>query len=422
MGTLTDAAAPAPIGAGERIEAMDVLRGFALLGILLMNIEAFVHPLYQALGGINSNLTGADHAVDAVNEWLVRGKFVTLFSLLFGMGFAVMLQRADARGGSGAWIYLRRLLALLVIGLAHAVLIWSGDILVSYALAGLLLLLLFRRTPVSRLPKWGLALYCVPLLLTWALALSSIAAQSDPAAAAQMQEEMAKSQAMFAEGIDAQRQAYGNGSYAQATARRIVDTKDQLGFFAFVGPMYLGLFVLGAWFIRSGAMRDPESHLRLYKRLRGWGLLLGLPAVALGLWLSPGMTSGAAGPRAAIGTTWLFVGNLLLCLGYMATIVLALRKPRWRERLAWLAPAGRMALTNYLMQSVICTLVFYRYGLDYFDRLPRAWQPVFVLALFALQVAFSRWWLARYRFGPMEWLWRWATYGKRPPMRVAATA
>ena len=116
------------------------------------------------------------------------------------------------------------------------------------------------------------------------------------------------------------------------------------------------------------------------------------------------------------------VANLLLMLAYLSAIVLAMQQPAWARRLRWLAPAGRMALTNYLLQSVVCTLVFYGYGLGYFERLPRAWQPLFVLALFALQVVFSHWWLARYRLGPMEWLWRWMTYGSRPAMRLQPAA
>ena len=99
-----------------------------------------------------------------------------------------------------------------------------------------------------------------------------------------------------------------------------------------------------------------------------------------------------------------------------------MQEQAWAARLRWVAPAGRMALTNYLMQSLLCTLVFYGYGLGYFERLPRVWQPLFVLAVFVLQVQASRWWLARYRLGPVEWLWRWATYGKRPSQQIVDVA
>ena len=181
----------APVGAHERVEVMDVLRGVALLGILLMNIEAFVGPLMESITGINSRFSGADRWMDAAIYVLVQGKFITLFSLLFGMGFAVMLERANATGASGTALYARRLLALLGIGLAHALLIWSGDILLTYALLGFVLLLFFRRTPVSRLPKWGIALYVLPLLLTFAMAGFATLAQHDPQAAAEFQKGMA---------------------------------------------------------------------------------------------------------------------------------------------------------------------------------------------------------------------------------------
>jgi uncharacterized protein len=116
------------------------------------------------------------------------------------------------------------------------------------------------------------------------------------------------------------------------------------------------------------------------------------------------------------------IGSLLMALGYLAWVVRALQSPALARPLHWLAPAGRMALTNYLLQSIVCTLVFYGYGLGYFEQLPRAWQVPFVLVVFALQVLLSRWWLARFRFGPAEWLWRTVTYLRPQPMRALATS
>ena len=408
-----------PVGERERIEVMDVLRGFALLGILLMNIEAFVGPVMEALGGVNPRFSGADRWVDAAIYVLVQGKFMTLFSLLFGMGFAVMLERADLAGADGSRLYARRLFALLGIGLVHALLIWSGDILVSYALFGFMLLLLFRRTPVSRLPKWGIALYLIPLLATWAWALAVTAAQQDPQAAAEMHKGMAEQGRQWVAMGEAERQAFGAGSYLEAVAQRAADTGAQLTFMAIGGWMLLAMFLFGSWFVRSGVIRNPGLHLPLFRRLRNVGLGVGLPLMLWSTWRHPTMTMSEMDFGIALAQSAALIANLLMCAGYMSLIVLAMQQPAWERRLRWLAPAGRMALTNYLLQSVICTAIFYGYGLGYFERLPRAWQPLFVIVVFSLQVIFSQWWLSRYRYGPMEWLWRWLTYGTRPAMQSA---
>ncbi|HJR72203.1 MAG TPA: DUF418 domain-containing protein [Luteimonas sp.] len=409
----------APVAAGERIETMDVLRGFALLGILLMNIEAFVGPLMEAVTGVNPRFAGADRWMDAAIYVLVQGKFITLFSLLFGMGFAVMLERAQTRGGSGVALYIRRLLALLGIGLAHSILIWSGDILTTYALLGFLLLLFFRNTPVSRLPKWGIALYAVPLLLPWLMALFGALSQHDPQAAAEWDKGMAAQAQQIAALIDGERQAYGAGDYAQATAQRATDTATMLGFLPFFGITLLGVFALGTWFVRSGTIRDPGARLPLFRKLVAAGFLIGLPLMLWSVWLHPTHSFSGIDFGGAASQTAAQIANLLMSLGYFSAIVLLMQRPAWRSRLDWMAPAGRMALTNYLMQSVICTLVFYHYGLGYFEQLPRLWQPLFVLGVFVLQVLLSRWWLSKFRYGPMEWLWRWLTYLERPAMRRA---
>jgi len=413
---------PRPVDERERIVVMDVLRGFALLGILLMNIEAFVGPVFEALGGVNPRFKGADRWVDAAIFVLVQGKFVTLFSLLFGMGFAVMLERAGSIGARGSALYARRLLALLAFGLLHALLIWSGDILVSYALFGFALLLLFRRTPVSRLPKWGIALYMLPIVLIWVWAAFASLAQLDPQAAAEMQKGMAEQGRHMAAMGQSEREAFGTGSYAQAVAQRLAGTTAQLGFMAFGGWMLLAMFLFGSWFVRSGVIRDPGAHLPLFRRLRNLGLLVGLPLMAWSAWSHPTMDMGRMDFGIAAAQSATLLANLLMCLAYMSLIVIGMQRPAWERRLRWLAPAGRMALTNYLLQSVVCTGIFYGYGMGYFEQLPRAWQPLFVIALFALQVMLSHWWLARFLYGPMEWLWRWATYGRRPPMRKVAHA
>jgi uncharacterized protein len=420
--TLTDPGTAVPLAPTERVPLMDVLRGFALLGILLMNIEAFVGPLVTALGGIDPTLEGADRWADAAIFILVQGKFYTLFSLLFGAGFAMILLRAERRGDGGGWLYLRRTLVLLAIGLVHALYIWSGDILTVYAMFGFVLLLFFRRTPQSRLPKWGIAFYLLPMLLLFLFAAGFHASRGDPAAAAVFDQSMAQQAEHMATLEQAQRQAYGEGSFADANAQRRVDLAWMTGMLPVFGPLLLGIFLIGAWLLRSGVLLRPHEHLGLFRRLRNVGLLVGLPLMLWSVWVQPTADHSRMDIGIAAATSAAMAANLLLSLAYISIIALAMQLPAWRDRLLLLAPAGRMALTNYLMQSIICVAIFYSYGLGFFDQLPRFWQVPFVLALYSAQVAFSHWWLARFRFGPAEWLWRSLTYLRPQPMRVANAA
>ncbi len=406
-----------PVAAFERIQTMDVLRGFALLGILLMNIEAFVGPLFGAITGLDPALTGADRWADALIYIFVQGKFYTLFSLLFGMGFAVMMARAAAAGRPFGALYLRRTAVLLLIGLVHMVLVWSGDILTIYALIALVLLL-FRNTAQSRLPKWGVAFYVLPSLLVLALGAAGSLAQGNPEAAAAMNQGMAGQAAVMGDALEAQRQAYGSGSYLEASARRFEDFKLMLSHVVMMmGWQILGMFLLGAWFVRSGAIARPQEYPGLYRRLRGLALPAGLAMMLVSFWMMPTADYARMDLGWGVANALAMLGSLLMCLGYVGWVVAGVQSVQWAPRWKVLAPAGRMALTNYLTQSLVCTLIFYGYGLGYFEQLSRAWQVPFVLVLFSLQVAFSHWWLARFRFGPAEWAWRALTYGQLPAMR-----
>lgn len=407
-----------PVQASERIEVMDALRGFALLGILLMNIEGFAGPLMASTSGTDPNLQGGNRAVDWLIYVLVQGKFMPLFSLLFGMGFALMLQRAEARGQSVTGTYARRLLALLGIGIVHAVLIWAGDVLISYALMGFVMLLLFARTRASRLWKWAIACAAALVGLTLLFGLMMQFAGSVPEGKAMLDAQAKQA----AENILAERQAYGSGSYLDATRQRTADTLMMLGALPLFSLMVLVMFLIGAWLVRAGIMRDTAAHAPLFRKLLLTGLLVGLPLMLVSATVMPHVDHARFFFAEAWWMAVAMIAGILMSLGYASAIVLAMQRPAWRKRLAWLAPAGRMALTNYLVQSVACTLIFYGYGLGLFEQLPRAWQPLFVVLLFAAQLFFSRWWLSRFRFGPMEWLWRWLTYGRRPAMRLAPAA
>ncbi|MEG2805551.1 DUF418 domain-containing protein [Stenotrophomonas sp.] len=398
-----------PVAVGDRIAVLDILRGFALLGILLMNMEAFSGPLDLAFTGVDPHWQGLDYWADAAIYVLVQGKFFTLFSLLFGAGFAIMAQRAEAARRAFVPFYLRRSAALLLIGACHALLVWSGDILVVYALVSLPLLAC-REAPTRWLPAMGVLTYlCAAALMLLLGALMGLEARLEPGNA---QVQAAIDSARHT--IDLQRQAYAHGSYGQAVAQRLRDTLAQLEGVVVIGPEVLGMFLIGSWFARSGALADPARFARLYRRLRWGALPLGLVLMlASAVWhpyLAPGTFTPASGAAFALTS----VASLLMCLGYLAWIV------HLRARLQWLAPMGRMALTQYIVQSLVCTGVFYGYGLGAFEQMPRAWQVPFAVALFAVQVLLSHLWLRAFRFGPLEWAWRAMTYLQWPPLRCRA--
>ncbi len=398
-----------PVTGSDRIEVIDILRGVALLGILLMNMEALSGPIDLAFTGIDPHWQGADRWADALIYVLVQGKFFTLFSLLFGAGFAIMAQRAEAARREFTPFYLRRSAGLLLIGLCHALLVWSGDILVLYALMSLPLLA-FREAPPRWLPALGVLtyLFSAALMVTMGLVIN-MAVQSEPGNTA-----LAEAAAAGQRAVELQRQAYAHGSWTDAVVQRVHDMRVNLGGMLVVGPEVLGMFLIGAGLARSGAFSAPERFDAMYRRLR-WGagpagLVLMLVSAHWVPYVAPGTFTPASGFAYALSS----VAGLLMCLGYLAWIV------HLRARLRWLAPVGRMALTQYIVQSLVGTWVFYGYGLGAFESLPRAWQIPFALVLFALQVVFAQIWLRHFRFGPLEWLWRAITYGRWPPLRRTA--
>ena len=407
-----------PVAASERIEIMDVLRGFALLGILLMNIEGMAGPLFQSFSGLDPALTGADRIADALIYILVQGKFYTLFSLLFGMGFAVMSTRAEARGQPFAGVYWRRSLVLLVIGVIHGLLIWSGDILLMYALLSFFLLA-FRNVPAKWLPWIAGLTYLASSGMMLLLGLVGSAMQLDPAAGADWNREMAKAGAEMSAMLEAQRSAYGSGTYLEAVIQRARDVGFMLSNLLFIGPTVFGMFLFGTWFVKSGAIAAPDRFPRLFAFLRWGALPLGLALMLLSFWMEPTSNFSNINLRASLAFVASSVGSVLMAFGYLGWIVKGVQTAATAPLLHWLAPAGRMALSNYLMQSIVCTLIFNGYGLRYLDQLPRAWQVVFVFTLFLIQVLYSRWWLARFRFGPAEWVWRSLTYLRPQPMRAS---
>lgn len=405
-----------PVPAGERIHALDIIRGFALLGILLMNIEYFQRPLHAIVFGMNTAQAGADYAVAWFSYAFIQGKFYTMFSLLFGLGFVLFLDRAMQRGASARMLFARRLSVLALIGAAHAFLVWSGDILLTYALVGFLLLF-FAHTPVRRLWKWGVFFFLVPTLMMWLGAFSIQSAMDTPRGAELIAGFDADRERVLAD-IARGELVYAAGTWWEAVQWRAYELSFMYGHIVFFAPSILGMFLIGAAFGRAGAFSSLDAHQRLFRRMVVYGYGVGIPAALV--WGVYGLELEMMFPTIEGATlmTVAAVANMALCLAYVGTLMVLLRSGQvWLLRLA---PVGRMALTNYLMHSVVFTLLFYGYGAGLYGEFGRAATTLMALALYAFQIWFSGWWLERYRIGPMEWLWRTLTYGRVQPFRSPA--
>jgi uncharacterized protein len=408
-----------PVAAAQRIDTVDILRGFALFGILVVNMAYFSHTIYALIDGLNIGQTPIDRAAEWLIRFLFEGKFYSLFSFLFGLGLVLQMTRAQARGAPFVPLFVRRLLVLLGIGLLHATLIWTGDILVIYALLGFVLLLFRNRSPRALL-LWALVMLALPLLLAVLGAALLGLGSLEPNMAAEMNRSIAATEADYDARDRAASVVYATGNFAQITAQRLTD----LAFFypvtIFFAPNVLGMFLLGLYAGRRGIPYDISGHLPLIRRMAVWGLGLGLPlnliyAIAGGL-----SSRTSSGTVALVAGVTMAIGVPLLSLGYAASLSLLAQKPDWAARLAPLAAAGRLALTNYLMQSLVATFIFYGYGLGLFNQVGAAAGFLLAIVIYALQLPLSVWWLRHFQIGPAEWLWRTLTYGRRQPFRRPA--
>ena len=402
-----------PVRPAERIELLDVLRGAALFGILASNMRAFHSPMHAYLDHTLMWTGGVDRVTQAIVDLLISGKFITIFAFLFGIGFAIQIDRARERGASSRF-FLRRLSALLLFGLAHGFLLWFGDILLPYALMGFALYLFRNRTRKS-VARWAVGLYLWPLVPVIAGAISEAAGFAIPTPPRATAEEIARII-----------QVYSTGTYAQIFQQHVSEMVFQAFGLLFFYPRVLGLFLAGLWVWRSGLLTNLRERAAMLRRFRTWGLAIGLAGnasmVAINeIWHVDPLGLGPI--QLAMGLSQ-SVGVPMLSLFYVSAIALAyLESEQWRGRLRPFAAVGRTALTNYLLQTVICTSIFNSWGLGLYGRVsPTASVPL-VVALYGAQVAASVWYRRRFEFGPMEWLWRVLTYGRvREPDRAATTA
>ena len=411
-------AKPGPTAASMRIEAIDVVRGFALLGILLLNILAFALPSRAYFDPtVDGATAGLDFGIFVTVELFAEGVMRALFSMLFGAGVVLLAVGERARS---AGVYYRRQLLLLAIGLADALLLlWAGDILIIYALAGMVLYFLRNWSPAALLATAGLVfaylltMYGGLFLLLWLPQVSD-----DPALLAASQDVRASFEPNAA-AVALERLKF-EGSYAEAFVANAA------GLLAFYIPgVALVLFwdalacmLLGMALFKSGILQGRRS-VRFYTLLAIWGFGIGLAVNAFEVVMKA--TSDYDLKWVTGGTVPTNdIGRVAMALGFMAlVIIVCLKGPLARIRFG-LAAAGRMALSNYILQSVFGLVLFHGFTLALWNDLARHQLYLIVFAQWAVMIALSVWWLGRYRFGPLEWLWRSLTYGKMQSMRLNA--
>ena len=405
----------APVAVANRVEIMDVLRGVALFGVFLMNMVPFAGtPIMATEEQLLGLPSGAfDFALLDVLRWLVADKANTIFAFLFGLGFYLQMQRLQFRGADFEALYKRRLTVLLCIGFVHLFFVWTWDILHLYALAGFVLL------PLRRLSNRD--------LLGIGIILGLIGRTG---------------QKTLAEFFPAGSWTGLPGGYSDSDIllrQQISESGDYFGvvanFFDWVFVDYLasgmifgwmsyvlGRFLIGAWVGRHGWIERAREFLPGWRRVRDWGLLIGLPAEAAAVMLSEASWVPEWEHREFYGEFLHLFAVPVLATGYVAVLVVAFEGGRGRSLLAPFAAVGRMALTNYLLQSLVIGFVLLGVGpgLALAGKIGTTAVTGIVVAFFALQTIVSRWWLSHFAYGPVEWVWRALTYGERPAMKLSA--
>ena len=380
-----------PVEERGRIQSLDLLRGFAVAGIFLVNMPSFHSPVLYGDGNIQGQ--GWDRNLYRFTDIAAQASFYPLLAFLFGYGAMILAARSLAKSRSFPILFTKRLCFLLIVGILHAFFIWHGDILINYAIFGFLLLL-FYKWKGNQLLGLGSFLYLAPFTVLGVLYL--LIGLSDPAAV-----QVSMDEAEIKESL----QVYSSGSFADVFLQRMTDwyLVNRLSNLPFLFLSIFPFFLIGA----GAAKKQWLSHVSLYRRqtvVIAWiGLLGGLFLKTL--------------PYVTVyndGTLFVqdYLGGPLLAAFYLAGFALWTERPGVMARLQPLIAAGRMSMSNYLFQSILCTAVFYSSGLGLYGKIAYTTGFLLVIPILLFQLFFSQWWLGRYQLGPVEYLWRMASYGK----------
>ncbi|ABR47687.1 protein of unknown function DUF405 [Alkaliphilus metalliredigens QYMF] len=409
--TKNDSPVAKPISSGERIRELDIIRGFALFGVLLVNIAMFNTTLFSEMASVSpmSNPLHLDGLSDRISAVLIQifaqGKFYTIFSFLFGLGFYIFMERAESKNRSANYLFARRSFILVLFGILHFVFVWYGDILHVYGIIAFLLML-FRNRSIKTIRNW-----IVALLILSTLIFSGFAFLNDYISTIVSNEVMMDQYNNIYIQMEQSVEIYSNGSFVEIVAYRMKNefpvVASQL---VFLIPKILGMFLIGLYVGKRRIFNNVENNVDFIRKVWRWGGAIGI-LTTLGYVL---IQFNLMQPDSLFynSSIALFkeISTVFLSMFYVTSLILLYQKTPFKRFLYPLSYMGRMALTNYLVQCILCSFIFYGYGLGLLNKASIATGILLTILIYTAQVFFSMFWLKKYHYGPVEWLWRHLTY------------
>ncbi|MEO0553951.1 MAG: DUF418 domain-containing protein [Bacteroidota bacterium] len=389
----------------QRFISLDVIRGIAILGILIMNIQnfsmigqAYINP--TAYG----NFTGANKWVWVISHVVADQKFMTIFSILFGASILLITEKAQEKGKSPCRVHYARNFWLLIIGTVHSYILWYGDILFPYALCSFFVFF-FRRLSIRKLLIFGIIIFSVASIIYLLLGLSLPYWPED--AVNGLISSWRPGQELIEQEINAYRGSLASQVGQTIKAANMMHTSVFLFFFFW---RITGLMMIGMALYKSGFLTGIWEVSR-YKRMLLWTAPLGLCLIIYGI-MKNFDANWSVQYSMFLGSQFNYWGSLFLALGYLAAINLGVLSGKFKPFLMIFSAVGRQALSNYLFQTLICISIFYGFGLGLFGKVEQTGQIVIVMGVWIIQIIFSQWWQTKFNYGPFEWLWRSATFMK----------
>ncbi len=406
----------APVTGAERLHVVDVVRGVAILGILIVNMRFFFGPLYLEFLGLEWFDDALSAGIKKGVLGFAQGKFYTIFSILFGFGLAIQYERFRAREQPFPGFWARRMLVLLAIGLFHAVVVWYGDILTLYAIGGLILVL-FRNAQPKTLKIWVVILLVGPMLFIGAMTALIMVAGTVPEAAETMETSFAQQREIFENRLETAQERYPVAGFGETMAMNVQQWLQMVLQIFFRLPNLVAMFVIGLLFARHRTFHDSEALLPGIRRALRWLFPVAVLANGMATFLYGSFDTLVPSGRSLVYMVLMSVGQLAGCMTYIFFVVVAFHSPAMHRFVAPIGAVGRMALTNYLTHSIVFTTLANGYGFGLYGKISPLTGLWMTLGMFVVQIWLSNVWLSRFRFGPMEWLWRSLTYGQAQPMR-----